>query len=150
MKPVQRSVAAVILGGPAAAGDPEGVGGRGLAVRRPPDDDALPDVWGLPAATLRPDEDWEAAVRRLGREKLGVALEPGAELREGTLERPSYLLHMKLYEARIARGEPSVPQPAAGVTQYVDWRWAAPGELVSGARRGSLCCRLFLLGWERE
>lgn len=148
MKSVSRSVAVVIRG------DERGPGGRVLSVRRPPDDPDLPDIWGLPAASLREGEGWDAAVERIGRDKLGVELEVAAELREGTLQRAADLLHMKLYEARIVEGEPEVPQPCRGVTQYVEWRWADPRELAVGARRGSLCCRLYLRelgrGWRRQ
>jgi ADP-ribose pyrophosphatase YjhB (NUDIX family) len=140
MKPLKHSVAIVVRG------EPSGPEPRVLAVRRPPDDEELPGIWGLPAATLREGESWEAAVGRAGFEKLGVTLEPVGELGEGTQERPAYKLHMKLYEARIAEGEPEVPQAVRGVTQYAAWEWAAPSELVEGARRGSVCCRLYL--WE--
>jgi len=37
-----------------------------LTVLRPEDDEDLPNVWGLPAATLRPGEDWDAAIVRVG------------------------------------------------------------------------------------
>lgn len=115
-----------------------------LSVLRPPDDDELPDVWGLPATTLRSGEDWEGALERAGLEKLGVELNPGPELNRGGTERPEYQLHMRLYEAEIRRGEPEVPQPVSGMTQYVDWEWAGPERLMPSVRAGSLCSRLFL------
>ena len=115
-----------------------------LAVRRPADDDDLPDAWGLPAGTLRERESWQDAVRRAGRDKLGVAREVGAMLEEGSLERADYTLTMRLYEARIARGTPAVPQPVAGVTQYSAHDWYPPEGFVPAARAGSLCCRLYL------
>ncbi|HEX6070343.1 MAG TPA: NUDIX domain-containing protein, partial [Longimicrobiaceae bacterium] len=61
-RPVKCSVAAVVRR--------EGAPGEFLAVRRPPDDDHLPNVWGLPAVSLRDGELPEAALRRLGEEKL--------------------------------------------------------------------------------
>lgn len=138
MKPVKRALAAVIRS------DERGGARRILAVRRPWDDPELPGLWGLPAVSVGGEEDEAEAVQRLGREKLGVRLEPISDLREGTLERSSDLLYMKLYEARIVEGEPAVPQPRTGVTQYVEWRWAAASVLLPAARRGSLCCRLYL------
>lgn len=111
---------------------------------RPPDDEDLPDVWGLPAASLRPGEDWADAVRRAGREKLGVELEVSDQLRRGTLERVAYILEMRLFAARVVAGEPAVPQSNPAVTQYAAWKWAAPSELEPAAARGSLCSRLFL------
>jgi ADP-ribose pyrophosphatase YjhB (NUDIX family) len=135
-KPVRQSVSFVIR----QPGAPDHV----LAVLRPPDDVELPDVWGLPAGSLRPGETWEDAVRRAGREKLGVVLEVGPELNRGTLERRDYILEMRLFEARILAGEPRVPQPHPEVTQYRDWRWAPADLLLPAADLGSLCCRLFL------
>ncbi len=115
-----------------------------LVVRRPPDDEDLPDLWGLPAGSLRSGEDWTDAVRRAGRDKLGVPLEVGPELNRGTLERAGYTLEMRLLQARIIAGEPAVPQPVAGVTQYTEWKWGTSDVLVPAAARGSLCSRLFL------
>lgn len=106
-----------------------------LLVRRPDDDESLPGVWGLPAASLHEGESEREALLRAGRDKLGVQIEP-LELvgEEGT---------MRDWSARIVEGEPSVPQPA-GETQYVDLRWGEPAELAPAARAGSLCARAFL------
>jgi methylated-DNA-protein-cysteine methyltransferase related protein len=133
--PVRRSVSVAITRDGGAAT---------LLVRRPPDDADLPDAWGLPAASLRPVESDVACVRRAGLEKLGVELDVGAALRRGSVERAGYRLDMTLFAATIRRGEPSVPQPHAGVTQYAAWRWGDTPDLVPAAERGSLCCRLFL------
>jgi ADP-ribose pyrophosphatase YjhB (NUDIX family) len=125
---VKRSVSLVIDG-------PGGV----LLVRRPDDDDSLPGVWGLPAASLRPGESEREAVERAGRDKLGVAVEPLRALGSEASEAAT----MRDWAARIEAGEPSVPQPAGG-TQYVDWRWGDPEELAPAARQGSLCARALL------
>lgn len=117
---------------------------RVLAVLRPRDDEELPDVWGLPAATLRAGEGPAEAVRRAGREKLGVELRVGQVLQEGAAARPGYDLRMTLFAAEIARGRPSVPQGVPGVTQYRAWEWVRPDRLSEAARRGSLCSRLLL------
>ena len=77
MKRLKRSVALVIEG-------PEGL----LLVRRPEDDESLPGEWGLPAATLRERESEEDAVRRAGREKLGVQVRPLHPLGAAEDERP--------------------------------------------------------------
>lgn len=134
--PVKDSVALVIREG--------APGRRVLAVLRPPDDEDLPDVWGLPAASLRAGESWEAAVRRAAREKLRVEVEPGHVLGEGRAERPRFTLRMRLYEARIASGRPRIGGARAGTTRYVAWAWAEPSALEPAAERGSLCARLFL------
>jgi 8-oxo-dGTP diphosphatase len=132
MKPLKRSVSLVIEG-------PEGL----LLVRRPEDDESLPGLWGLPAATLRPGEHEQAAVRRAGRDKLGVRVRPLAILGEARGERPGYRIVMRDWAVEIVAGEPEVPQAAEG-TQYADWRWGEPSELVPAARSGSLCARVLL------
>jgi len=118
--------------------------GSVLQVRRPPDDEGLPNAWGLPAATLRAGEGWEDAALRAGREKLGVELALAGELNAGTIVRSDASLEMKLFEATIARGEPDVSVAPAGVTRYTAWRWGRAEDLRPAAERGSLCCRLYL------
>lgn len=120
--------------------------GAVLLVQRPHDDDDLPDVWGLPAASLAAGESWADAARRAGRDKLGVELDVGRPLCTGSLRRVAYTLEMQLLEARISSGTPQVPQPVQGVTQYQNWRWGEAAELEPAAARGSLCSRLYL-GW---
>lgn len=115
-----------------------------LLVRRPPDDPELPGVWGLPAASRRPGEKWRDAARRAARDKLGVGIEGLRTLRDGSTNRDAYRLRMRLAAARIANGEPTVPQPVTGVTQYTDWQWGPADSLLPAARLGSLCCRLQL------
>jgi ADP-ribose pyrophosphatase YjhB (NUDIX family) len=132
VKPLKRSVALVIEG-------PDGL----LLVRRPDDDESLPGVWGLPAATLRHGESEQDALRRAGREKLGVAVVPLRPIGEEEGERPGYRLVMRDWDVAIEAGRPSVPQPGAG-TQYVELRWGQPGELEPAARAGSLCARVLL------
>lgn len=134
-KPVKFSVAAVIR-------DEDG---RFLAVRRPPDDDRLPNVWGLPAVTLIDGELPESAVSRIGREKLGVGLRPKRFLGVQSADRGDYELILMDIEARIVEGEPDVHLATTSATRYVDQRWTADLELlVDAARRGSLCSRIFL------
>jgi ADP-ribose pyrophosphatase YjhB (NUDIX family) len=132
VKPLKRSVALVIE-------EPEGL----LLVRRPDDDESLPGEWGLPAATLREDESEEDALRRAGRDKLGVEVRPLHRLGEAEDERPAYRIVMRDWAVEIASGVPRVPQPGAG-TQYDSWRWGAPEELAPAARHGSLCARVLL------
>lgn len=117
---------------------------RVLVVRRPPDDEELPNLWGLPAGRVRAGETDADAVVRSGREKLGVEVEVGRELNRGSTERAEYTLEMRLYEARILAGEPEVGQPYEEVTQYTGWKWGEAEELRPAAGRGSLCCRLFV------
>ncbi len=118
-------------------------GGDVLLVRRPEDDESLPGVWGLPAATLAPGESELDAVRRAGREKLGVLVRPLRPIGEASARREGGELVMRDWEVEIASGEPSVPQPAGG-TQYVALRWGDVGELEPAAAAGSLCARVLL------
>jgi hypothetical protein len=114
-----------------------------LLVRRPGDDESLPGMWGLPAATCAADESEEDAVRRAGREKLGVEVEPLHPIGTDSF--------MAGWTARINRGEPSVPQ-AGPNTQYAALRWGDPSELAPAAAQGSLCSRVLLrargLDWD--
>jgi len=132
VKPLKHSVSLVI----------EGPGGL-LLVRRPEEDESLPGEWGLPAATLRPDEREEDAVRRAGRDKLGVEVRLVRALGEESGERSAYRILMRDWAVEIAAGEPVVPQPGEG-TQYQSLRWGEVEELVPAARHGSLCARVLL------
>src|SRR5262245_8922397 len=128
----KRSVSLVIEG-------PDGL----LLVRRPEGDESLPGVWGLPAASLAEGESEEDAVRRAGREKLGVDVVPVRPLGS---EGP-----MTDWGVRIAEGSPSGPRDGPN-TQYAELRWGDVRELVAAAREGSLCSRALLrargLDWD--
>ena len=102
-----------------------------LSVRRPDDDDELPGIWGVPAGTLRPGENTEDLVIRIGRDKLGVKLTPVRQINSGRQMRQHYLLEMELWEAAM-EGNPSHRQ----------WRWASIDSLRPGSSAGSLCCEL--------
>ena len=132
MTPLKRSVSLVIEG-------PAGV----LLVRRPDDDDSLPGLWGLPAASLREGESEREALARVGREKLGVEVEPLRPIGEEEAERESYRIEMRDWAASIVAGDPAVPQAGEG-TQYVEWCWGDPAELAPAARAGSVCARVLL------
>ena len=115
-----------------------------LIVQRPADDADLPNLWGLPASSLRPGERFADAVRRTGHDKLGVELRPIRMLSHGATERPGYILEMQLWEADLMAGEPVVPQNLAGITQYQRWSWGSADRLRPAAEQGSLCSKLFL------
>ena len=117
-----------------------------LAVRRPDEpDEELPGLWGLPAATLGDGETPEDGIRRLGREKLGVALTPLRALAEGEQSRGGYTLHMTVYDALMS-GEPRLPERTPGVTRtlYEALDWLPAASFREAAQQGSLCCELFL------
>jgi ADP-ribose pyrophosphatase YjhB (NUDIX family) len=114
-----------------------------LAVRRPEEvGESFGGMWGLPAATVGEGETPEAAVRRLGSQKLGMTL----EIARGKQDRAEGELSMVLFEARAAEAEPKLGQggEADGVTYYTDWKWAEAAVFEATAAAGSLCCRLYL------
>ena len=106
---------------------------RFLATRRPEDDDELPGIWGLPAATFREGETLTDIIARIGRDKLGVVLSPIRQLVSGTQPRTRYRLEMELWEARME-----------GIPKHSNWQWASADLLAPGAASGSLCCELAL------
>ena len=121
-KPVKHSIAVVVTKGDVV-----------LTVKRPENDDELPGIWGLPAGTCASGETPQDVVRRIGREKLGVRLEPIRGLATGTQDRPSYRLQMELFEASMD-----------GIPSQGEWKWAPRSVLRDGQRQGSLCCDLAL------
>ena len=146
-KRVKESVALAVSGGNG--------GSKVILVQRPVDDAEFPGMWGLPAASCRIDESPEQAAHRVGMHKLGVSLTLGIVLAKGEQQRPSYLLKMTLFQARLVDQEPQLPtndsedgHPDAGSsTLYTGWRWGEPGELQDSAQKGSLCSQL-LLGFD--
>ena len=115
-----------------------------LIVRRPNNDEDLPNFWGLPAGSVKDGETKEDAIIRSGRDKLGVELEVVGLSGKDNLERDKYILHMEDYEAKIISGEPEAPQKVEGITQYSDWRWGVADDLREIASKGSLCTQIYL------
>ena len=118
--PIKHSVAVMIFNGDQV-----------LAIRRPDDDDELPGIWGLPAGTCRGTEGVENVIQRIGRDKLGVTLQPVRRLSSGVQDRPAYRLEMELWEATMD-----------GVPAHREWQWAEMDLFKPGAEKGSLCCSL--------
>ena len=115
-----------------------------FVVLRSKDEKTLPNVWGLPASMLKEKETFEDAVIRTGHDKLGVELKIIKLIGESEIERDDFILHMKEYEVKIVKGEPAVPQPVLGVTQYQAGKWSDQEILKEAAQKGSLCSRLYL------
>ena len=135
MKPIRNSISYVVYNGDRS---------KFLIVLRPESDRELPNVWGLPAGNVGNGETFEDAVHRSLREKLGLDGRIVKQIGEGTTERDSYALFMKLYEVQILSGSPRVPQSVEGVTQYTQCRWGATNDLLDAASKGSLCCNMYL------
>lgn len=116
-----------------------------LAVKRPPDDDRLPSVWGLPAVTLQPGELPEDGLRRIGREKLAAAIEPTRLVGIKSSDRGDYELILMDIEARLVGPEPDVSRATTAATRYVGQQWT--GDLLvlrEAARKGSVCSQVLL------
>ncbi|MDT7944543.1 MAG: NUDIX domain-containing protein [Dehalococcoidia bacterium] len=121
-------------------------GGKVFLVRRPEGpEEEFPGLWGLPAATLRPEETPPQGVERLGREKLGLGLVVGELLARGQQLRGDHVLTMFLFAAHPTSWPPSLTREGrAGITLYTEWTWGEPRLLIPAARMGSLCSRLLL------
>jgi ADP-ribose pyrophosphatase YjhB (NUDIX family) len=135
MKPVRHAISYVIYNESRS---------KFIIVKRPSDDDALPDVWGLPAGHVKDNETYEEALIRSGKEKLGVELKPMRFIGRDAMERDQYILHMDEFEVKIKSGDPKVPQSVQGITQYQSWKWGEGSDLEDAASKGSLCSQIFL------
>jgi ADP-ribose pyrophosphatase YjhB (NUDIX family) len=118
---------------------------RFLVVKRAANDDSLPGVWGLPAASLRDDETSELAAIRAGRDKLGVNVKVVGFLGTDWLSDDDHANELSEYEVQVLSGTPSVPQHDSSVSQYERLCYTDdPSVLVPAARQGSLCSRILL------
>ena len=109
--------------------------------------DRLANLWGLPAASLSEVEDDQAAIERIGWQKLGTTLTPVRQIGEKTAMITDELrLTMHLWEATLSE----LPDFArrnmrdSEVSQYVMWAWMMPEQLIPTAKKGSLCTQLLL------
>lgn len=119
--------------------------GRLLVVKRAEDDESLPGVWGLPAATPYDGESAADTVARIGRQKLGVGLRPAGRVGEDRAARADHVLHLDEYTAEVVDGTPAAPQDDASVSQYDTCAYVTdPAILRDAARQGSLCSRIYL------
>lgn len=118
-----------------------------LLVKRPEEDEDLPNAWGLPAGSLNEGESWKNALRRSGIEKIGIEIIPKGVIAEGYLERDDYILHMREYEVE-GKGVPVAKQEHSDITQYVDVKFVSDSKAIEylklTASQGSMCCMLFL------
>jgi ADP-ribose pyrophosphatase YjhB (NUDIX family) len=128
--------------------------GRFLAVRRSDDDDTLPGVWGLPAASLRPGETPDVAARRAARDKLGLEIRLGEEMGEAT-GGGATPVRLRAYTAEISAGTPSLPAADPEASRYAALRMTRDLRLLlPAARAGSLCSQVCLrwsgVDWEGD
>jgi ADP-ribose pyrophosphatase YjhB (NUDIX family) len=106
-------------------------------------------MWGLPAASCREGEAILDAAKRIAVQKLGVSVDFGSTLGEGSQEREAYEIKMTLLEAHLDSDDditlPGGPgNGSRGTTMYTEYRWGLASELNDSAAGGSLCSQLLL------
>lgn len=137
MKPIKISVAVFLI-------NPQDTN-EFFIVKRPPDDDRLPNVWGLPAVTITNDELPEDAVRRLGKEKLNTKIEPTGFVGIKHADRGDHDFILMDIKAKLSGNEPEVTKAKTENTKYVDQKWTSDlNQLKEAARKGSLCSQIVL------
>ena len=90
-------------------------GGRVLLCRRPMDK-AQGGKWEFPGGKIEPGETGAEALARECREELDVALDVGDVLADVMQDYPDRRVHLTLYAAAIAEGEPRR-------LEHSDMRW---------------------------
>ncbi|OGD11109.1 hypothetical protein A2395_03985 [Candidatus Amesbacteria bacterium RIFOXYB1_FULL_47_9] len=116
-----------------------------LVVKRPPDDDRLPNVWGLPAVTIKDEELPEQAVLRVGVEKLVTEIKPIGFLGIKSADRGDYQFILMDIKAKLIGSEPNVKNSVTQSTKYVDQKWVSDfSVLKEAASKGSLCSQIVL------
>lgn len=116
-----------------------------LIVKRPPDDDSLPNVYGLPAGSIKSGELPEQVVIRVGIEKLNTTIKPTKFIGSKYIDRGSYILILMDIEAELIGKEPSVIEAQTENTKYVDQIWTNDyTTLIEAASKGSLCSQIIL------
>ena len=96
-------------------------GGRFLICRRPAGK-ARAHLWEFVGGKVEPGEAPEAALRRECREELDIEVKVGEKFFEVTHAYPDLTVHLTLFSAEIASGEPKL-------LEHEDARWIEPSEI---------------------
>ena len=116
-----------------------------LIVKRPPDDESLPNVYDLPAGSIKDGELPEQVVYRVGVEKLSTEIKPTKFIGAKFIDRDSYVLILMDIEAELVGREPNVTVADTANTKYVDQLWTNDyTRLIEAAGKGSLCSQIIL------
>lgn len=116
--------------------------GKFTAVKRNDDDQSFPGVWGLPAGSLQNSEDFEAAVRRAAKTKLGIDVGSMRFEGEMEIEREKYFTRLREYRIIDFSGVPTLQN---GNEYYAELTWQSDPEIFrEPAKQGALCSRIFL------
>lgn len=128
MKPVRNAVSVII----------QSQGGETLFALRSQYKESYPLVWSLPSHFMNAGESPEDTIRRIGRHKLGVELQPGELVNEGYGERVKYKLFMHDYIATVTGGNPCINSD-----DFVELRWSEPTKQLDSMIEMGDCCRLY-------
>ncbi len=116
-----------------------------LAVKRPPTDDRLPNVWGLPAYGVEDNSLPEDVVRIVGKDKLNTEIESIEYIGIKYADRGDYTLILADIKAKLVGQEPSVTEAPTTRTKYVDQQWTSDFNILKeAASKGSLCSQIIL------
>ena len=79
-------------------------------------------LWEFVGGTVEPGETKEAALVRECREELAITVKPGDVFMEVTHEYPDLTIHLTLFHASIAQGEPQL-------LEHADLKWITVDEV---------------------
>ncbi len=96
--------------------------GKCFMICRRPAHKARPLLWEYPGGKVEAGETKEEALKRECREELDIGLKVGASLMDVTHVYPDLTIHLTLFEAEIAEGEPRL-------LEHCDLRWITASEL---------------------
>ena len=127
MKPVKHAVSVIIRDND-----------KTLFVLRSPNKKRFPLTWSLPSYFIGEGETYYETIRRIGKDKLGVDLEPVSLLNEGYGERDDFRLFMHDYAAKIIDGTPHINSD-----DYVKFSWEEPKSFLLSIETKGECTRLY-------
>ena len=122
--------------------------GEFLAIKRPPEDEELGPLWGLPATNVQlKKESLDEAVLRDAMEKLNCKVTISERLPLAMIQkRQGYDLLLLDYKCDLVPGQvPDVKKAKTKGTKYTAQQWTKNTEMLFEiAKKGSICTQLFL------
>lgn len=97
----------------------------------------FPGVWSLPSTNVESGETHEEAMKRMGKERLGVTFEPVRMLNEKLVERDDYFLFMHDYEATMTGDIELVER------YYSNCKWENPERQFAQMSVMGDCCKVY-------
>lgn len=126
-KPIKHAVSVVIRNN-----------SKTLFALRSPNKKRFPSTWSLPSYFVIEGELDSDTIKRIGRDKLGVQLEPVRLLNEGYGERDEFTLFMHDYEVAIVGGIPHISSD-----DYTELSWEEPASFLKTISAKGECTRLY-------